>query len=61
MSAAVTVRLLTHTRTVGGSAHTEVNALTVMPQGRPSCRVVTMVTPLTTRRMAEPPKTSSCR
>ena len=52
MSEAVTVRLLTQISSVGGSMQTGVKALTVRPQGRPSCRVVMTVTPPMTRRIA---------
>ena len=42
-----------HTRTSGGSSDTEVNALTVVPQGcEPACvwtMLVTTVTPVTKR------------
>src|SRR5215211_817610 len=40
------------TRIVGGSADTEVNALTVVPHGRSSTRVVTITTPLASALIA---------
>ncbi len=46
IASALVVAERSETSTVGGSAETEANAVTVIPQGRPPTRQVTRTTPL---------------
>ena len=51
IAAWVSLVLLRHTRTIGGSIDSELTALAVVPNGAPSTVVVMMVTPLANRPM----------